>query len=93
MWEYTHKHTCLSGNRDTAVYIFRQQQRYIQRDREADSRKEVYRQADRLIYTLNTEKMGVRFIGYGASRQTLTRLVGVKYFCDGEKIDFFSGRK
>lgn len=91
MWEYTHKHTCLSVNRDTAGYIFRQQQRYIQRCREADSCKEVYRQADRLIYTLNTEKMGVRFIGYGASRQTLTQLIGVKNFCDGEKFDFFSG--
>jgi len=33
--------------------------------------------------------MGVRFIGYGASRQTLTQLVGVKNFCDGEKFDFF----
>ena len=76
-------------HRYTQLDIFRQQQRYIQRCREADSCKEVYRQADRLIYTLNTEKMGVRLIGYGASRQTLTQLIGVKNFCDGEKFDFF----
>ena len=33
--------------------------------------------------------MGVRFIDYGHPRQTLTQLVGVKNFCDGEKFVFF----